>query len=199
MVGKNPIRVGVLALQGDVREHLNILHQLSVDASQVRTLEQLDAIDGLIIPGGESSVIDKLSRLFGIRDLLREKISQGFPVFGTCAGMILLADHIEGAIRDQQSFGGIAMTVQRNAYGSQTESFETMVELPTLSPHPIRVAFIRAPSVVTTSAEVEILGTLPDASVVAVQQGNLLATSFHPEITGDTTVHSHFISMIEAR
>lgn len=198
VVGKRPLRVGVLALQGDVREHIRILNQLEAEAIEVRKPEHLDELDGLIIPGGESSVIDKLSRIFGVAEPLRAKIAQGFPVYGTCAGMIMLADTLVGAISGQQSFGGIAMTVQRNAFGSQTESFETELHLPRIADQPLTVAFIRAPLVLDTEPTVDILGKLSDGSTVAVQQGNLLATSFHPEITGDTRVHRHFLSIIEA-
>lgn len=192
-------RVGVLALQGDVREHVRVLQQLGAEATLVRRPEELALVDGLVIPGGESSVMDKLARSFGMQQPIREAIASGLPVFGTCAGLILLADRVEGAIAGQQSFGGLDVTVQRNAFGSQVESFETALDVPVLGGPAVRAAFIRAPVVTASGPGVERLAALDDGRVVAVRQGNLLGTSFHPEVSGETRFHALLLTSVRAR
>jgi 5'-phosphate synthase pdxT subunit len=191
-------RVGVLAIQGDVREHVRVLTDLGADAIPVRRPEELDRVDGLVVPGGESSVIDKLSRAFGMQHPVREAVAQGMPVFGTCAGLILLADRITDAIAGQQSFGGLDVTVRRNAFGSQVDSFETDLDVPVLGAPPVHAVFIRAPLVEQTGPEVETLAALDDGRIVAVRQGALMGTSFHPEVTGETRFHALFLDMVRA-
>jgi 5'-phosphate synthase pdxT subunit len=191
-------RVGVLAIQGDVREHVRVLTNLGADAIPVRRPEELDRVDGLVVPGGESSVIDKLSRAFGMQHPVREAVAQGMPVFGTCAGLILLADRITDAIAGQQSFGGLDVTVRRNAFGSQVDSFETDLDVPVLGAPPVHAVFIRAPLVEQTGPEVETLAALDDGRIVAVRQGALMGTSFHPEVTGETRFHALFLDMVRA-
>jgi len=186
--------VGVLALQGDVREHESALRSLGAKVLLVRRPEELARVDGLVIPGGESSVIDKLSRIFGLREPIREQIRAGMPVYGTCAGLILLADAVLDAIEGQQSFGGIDIAVRRNAFGGQVESFETELEVPELGDEAVHATFIRAPIVERVGAAARALASLPDGRVVAVEQGNLLGTSFHPEINGETRFHRRFLA-----
>lgn len=198
VAGSRP-RIGVLALQGDVREHIRMLTALDADTEQIRRPEQLPRIDGLILPGGESSVIDKLSRAIGLRDPLTEAIAAGLPVLGTCAGMILLADRIIDGIAGQQTFGGMDITVRRNAFGSQVESFETDLEIPVIGAPPVHAAFIRAPVVVAHGPGVSVLGCLPDGRVVAVRQGALIATAFHPEVTGESRIHRLFLDTVRHR
>lgn len=201
MAGSSPVDqlpIGVLALQGDFREHLNVLQQLGETAVAVKTPEQLEHIAGLIIPGGESSVIDKLSRLYGLAAPIRSAIAAGLPVYGTCAGLIMLADTVLDAIEGQQSFGGLDVVVRRNAFGSQTESFETNLNVPELGAEPVNAVFIRAPVVESVGPQVRALATLDDGRVVAVQQGRLMGTSFHPEITGDTRFHEYFVSHVRS-
>lgn len=188
--------IGVLALQGDFREHLNVLQQLGEAAIAVKTPQQLEHIAGLIIPGGESSVIDKLSRLYELSDPIKAAIAAGLPVYGTCAGLIMLADTVLDAIKGQQSFGGLDIVVRRNAFGSQTDSFETDLVVPELGEVPVRAVFIRAPVVVSMGRDVRALATLDDGRVVGVEQGSLMGTSFHPEITGDTRFHEYFVSRV---
>ena len=187
------MRVGVFALQGDVREHLQLLTSLGVDSIEVRNAEQLSSVDGLILPGGESTTISKLIDIFGLRDDLLAYISNGNPVYGTCAGMIMLATEVLDAAAGQQSLKAMDISVRRNAFGSQLDSFETSIEF---DGAPVNVAFIRAPIVERVGESVQILSRLPDGVVVAVRQGNLLATSFHPELTGDSSVHEYFLGMI---
>lgn len=195
----NAPRIGILALQGDVREHESILSGLGADVLLIRRPEELTRVDGLVIPGGESSVIDKLSRAFGVRDPLRAAIRAGLPVYGTCAGLILLADEVLDAIEGQQSIGGFDIAVRRNAFGRQTESFETELEVSELGEAPVRATFIRAPIVERVGASVRALATLSDGRVVAVEEGNLLGTSFHPEINGETRFHQRLLSKVRAR
>ncbi|MDZ8172767.1 pyridoxal 5'-phosphate synthase glutaminase subunit PdxT [Microbacterium xanthum] len=190
------LRVGVLALQGDVREHLRVLQSLGADAVRVRRAEDLEEVDGLVLPGGESSVIDKLARSFGVADPIRAAIRSGLPVYGTCAGLILLADRIEGGIVGQQTFGGLDVTVRRNAFGGQVESFETALSVPILGERPVDASFIRAPLVVRSGPGVEVLATLADGGVVAVRQGAVLGTAFHPEVTGERRFHELFLAMM---
>lgn len=186
-------RVGVLALQGDVREHAALLAGLGADVVLVRRPEELASVDGLVLPGGESSVIDKLSRIFGLQAPIRERIAAGLPVYGTCAGLILLADTVLDGIEGQESFGGMDIDVRRNAFGRQTESFETELAVRALGEPPVRATFIRAPIVDRAGAQVEVLAALADDTIVAVEQGNLLGTSFHPEVDGETRFHERFL------
>ena len=186
--------IGVLCLQGDFREHLAVLKDLDLPAVRVRKVADLEGISGLIIPGGESTVIDKLSRIYNLREPIIQLISNGLPVFGTCAGLIMLADHFTGGPQDQLNFGGLDVTVSRNAFGSQTDSFETELSIEGIE-SPLKVAFIRAPVVTETGTNVDVLAKLEDGRIVAVRQGNLLGISFHPEVTGVTAVHEYFAAM----
>ena len=188
----------MLALQGDFREHLAVLATLGVDAVTVRRPEDLARIDGLVIPGGESSVMDKLSRLFDLAEPLRAAIASGLPVYGTCAGLIMIADTLEDAIPGQQSLGGLDVVVRRNAFGSQLDSFETDIDIPVLGEPPVHAVFIRAPVVESVGEGVTVLGTISDGRIVAVEQGNLLGTSFHPEMTGDTRFHEYFLEKVRS-
>lgn len=190
-------RVGVLALQGDVREHARVLTALGADVVLVRRPEELAAVSGLVIPGGESSVIDKLARAFGMQQPIRDAISGGLPVYGTCAGLILLADRITDGIRGQETFGGLDVTVQRNAFGSQVDSFETELTVEGFA-LPTHATFIRAPRVVEVGPAARAIATLDDGTVVAVRQGGLLATAFHPEVSGETRFHALFLDTIGA-
>lgn len=194
--GAQPARVGVLALQGDFREHIAVLRGLDADAVPVRRPEELAAVDGLVIPGGESSVMDKLSRAFGLAEPLKAAIAEGLPVYGTCAGLIMLADAIVDGIAGQQSLGGLDVAVRRNAFGSQVDSFETDLDIPALGGEPMHAVFIRAPIVESVGPAATALAHVPDGRVVAVEQGNLLGTSFHPEITGDTRFHAYFLAKV---
>lgn len=189
-------RVGVLALQGDVREHARVLSELGAEVELVRRPEELAIVDGLVIPGGESSVIDKLSRAFGMQHPIRDAVAAGMPMYGTCAGMILLADRITDGIAGQQTFGGLDITVQRNAFGGQVESFETDLDVPVLGTEPVHAVFIRAPLVTEVGDEVEAIASLDDGGVVAVRRGPLLATSFHPEMTGERRFHRLFLETV---
>ena len=190
--------IGVLALQGDVREHLIALAAADAVARPVRRPEELAEVDGLVIPGGESTTISKLAVLFGVMEPLRARVRDGMPVYGTCAGMIMLADKILDPRSGQETFGGIDMIVRRNAFGRQNESFETAVEVEGVEGGPVEGVFIRAPWVESTGSGVATLARLDDGTVVAVRQGNLLATSFHPELTGDHRVHRYFVDMVRA-
>lgn len=190
-------RVGVLALQGDFREHAAVLTGLGADVSLIRRPSELTGIDGLVLPGGESSVMDKLARSFDLAGPLREAITAGLPVYGTCAGLILLADRILDGIAGQQSLGGLDVSVRRNAFGSQLDSFETDLSIPVLGDPPVHAVFIRAPVVEAAGPAVTPLASLPDGRMVAVEQGNLLGTSFHPEVTGDTRFHAYFLDKVE--
>ena len=187
------MRVGVFALQGDVREHLQLLTSLGVESIEVRNAEQLASCDGLIIPGGESTTISKLIDIFGLRDDLLAYIAQDNPVYGTCAGMIMLATEVLDEASGQQSLKAMDISVRRNAFGSQLDSFEALVEF---AGSPVEVAFIRAPIVERVGENVQVLSKLSTGAIVAVREGNLLATSFHPELTGDSTVHEYFLGMI---
>ena len=187
------MRVGVFALQGDVREHLQLLTSLGVESIEVRNAEQLASCDGLIIPGGESTTISKLIDIFGLRDDLLAYIAQGKPVYGTCAGMIMLATEVLDEASGQQSLKAMDISVRRNAFGSQLDSFEASVEF---AASPVEVAFIRAPIVERVGENVQVLSKLSTGAIVAVREGNLLATSFHPELTGDSAIHEYFLGMI---
>jgi pyridoxal 5'-phosphate synthase pdxT subunit len=197
-VAGSPGTVGVLALQGDFREHLAVLNGLGAEAIPVQRPEELERVSGLVIPGGESSVMDKLSRMFGLADPLKLFIAEGKPVYGTCAGLIMLSDTVRDAIDGQQTLGGFDLVVRRNAFGSQLDSFETDLEVPALGDPPVHAVFIRAPIVETVGERATALASLPDGRVVAVEQDNLLGTSFHPEITGDTRFHEYFLAKVRA-
>jgi 5'-phosphate synthase pdxT subunit len=191
-------RVGVLALQGDVREHTAVLTRLGAEVVSVRRPADLAAVRGLVLPGGESSVIDKLARMFGMQHPVREAIAAGMPMYGTCAGLILLADRITGAIEGQETFGGLDVVVARNAFGGQVESFENDIWVDGFEGGPVHAAFIRAPIVAHVGSRARSLAELPDGSVVAVEQGNLLGTAFHPEISGETRFHERFLAKVAA-
>lgn len=183
-------RVGVLAVQGDVREHARALQALGAEVVLVRRPAELESVDALVIPGGESSVIDKLSRSFGLQDPVRSAIARGMPVLGTCAGLILLADRVLDAVAGQQTFGGLDVEVRRNAFGSQADSFETELDVPTLGAPAVHAAFIRAPVVESVGSGVEVLATLDDGRIVAVRQGAVIGLAFHPEVTGERRFHA---------
>lgn len=188
----------MLALQGDVREHARVLTDLGADVALVRRPDELAAVEGLVIPGGESSVIDKLSRTFGMQQPVRDAIASGMPMYGTCAGLILLADRITDGIVGQETFGGLDVTVQRNAFGSQLDSFETDLDVPVIGAGPVHAVFIRAPLVQQAGPGVEVLATLEDGRIVAVRRGPLLGTSFHPEVTGEHRFHGLFLDTVRA-
>ena len=192
--------VGVLALQGDFREHESTLQMLGVATRRVRTVEDLEGIDALVVPGGESTTMSNLALRWGLMEPLRELVRGGLPAFGSCAGMIMLADRIVGGRPDQETIGGLDVTVLRNAFGRQVDSFEADLDMPVLGEEPIHAVFIRAPWVESVGESVDVLGrvsTGPAAGrIVAVRQGPLLATSFHPELTGDTRVHEYFVEMV---
>jgi len=190
--------VGVLALQGDFREHAAMLSSLGSEVLLVRRPEELAVVDGLVIPGGESSVMDKLTRLFGLAEPLRAAVVAGLPVYGTCAGLIMLADTVLDGISGQQSLGGLDISVRRNAFGSQTASFETDLDVPVLGGPPVHAVFIRAPVVESVGPKATALATVADGRCVAVEQGNLIGTSFHPEITGEHRFHEYFLQKVRS-
>jgi 5'-phosphate synthase pdxT subunit len=192
--------VGVLALQGDVPEHLRALEGAGAAAVPVRRPAELDRVDGLVIPGGESTTLWRLSVAFDMLEPLRKQIACGLPAFGSCAGMIMLADRLADGVAGQQTFGGIDMTVRRNAFGRQVDSFEGDIELSGLAADaaPLRAVFIRAPWVEQVGENVEILGTEERTGrIVAVRQGQLLATAFHPELTPDRRIHELFVDIVK--
>jgi pyridoxal 5'-phosphate synthase pdxT subunit len=198
------LTIGVLALQGDVREQARALEGAGVPAVPVRRESELDRVDGLVLPGGESTTMIKLARTFELLEPLRKRIADGLPVYGSCAGMILLADRIDtGGSPLAETLGGIDMTVRRNAFGRQVDSFEEDVAVEGISGPPVRAVFIRAPWVEEVGPAAEPLGrvsTGPAAGrIVAVRQANLLATSFHPELTGDGRIHAYFCDMVRNR
>lgn len=195
-----PLTIGVLALQGDVREHLVALHELGARATAVRRPDELAAVDGLVLPGGESTTMVKLARTFELLEPLRKRIAAGMPVYGSCAGMILLADRIVDGAPGQETFGGIDMTVRRNAFGRQVDSFEEDVTVDGVDGGPFHAVFIRAPwveEVGPAATPLAAVTTGPAAGrIVAVRQQHLLATSFHPELMGDRRVHAYFCAMV---
>jgi pyridoxal 5'-phosphate synthase pdxT subunit len=193
-------RIGVLALQGDVREHLRTLESLGARPTGIRRERELAEVDGLVLPGGESTTIVKLAATFDLLEPLRAAVKAGLPVYGSCAGMILLADRIEDGIDGQQTIGGLDVVVRRNAFGRQVDSFETDLDHEFAEPErPFRAVFIRAPRVESTGPGVEVLARIESpAAIVAVRQGPLLATSFHPELTGDDRVHRYFVDLVRA-
>jgi len=195
-------RIGVLALQGDVREHLAALAACGAESMPVRRPAELAGLQGIVLPGGESTTIDKLARVFELRDPLVDALADGLPAYGSCAGMILLAKEVLDGLSDQQTFGGLDITVRRNAFGRQVDSFEADLELAGID-GPMHAVFIRAPWVERTGPGVEIIGQVdvPGAGtkIVAVRQGATLATSFHPEVTSDLRVHRYFLELVQAR
>lgn len=195
--------IGVLALQGDVREHVAVLHSLGVDAVGVRRRAELDAVDALVVPGGESTTMDKLLRAFELDEPVRERLRGGMPAYGSCAGMILLADRIIGGIDGQRTLGGVDITVRRNAFGRQVDSFETDLVIDGIDDSgtdPVHAVFIRAPWVEQVGPAASVVGRVADGPaagrIVAVRQGPLLVTSFHPEVTGDRRVHRLFVQIV---
>ncbi|MBA3488123.1 MAG: pyridoxal 5'-phosphate synthase glutaminase subunit PdxT [Longispora sp.] len=197
---KDDLVIGVLALQGDVREHLAALAECDVLARPVRRVEELESVDGLVVPGGESTTMGKLVDIFGLLEPIRQRIREGMPVYGSCAGMIMLADEVVDGRGDQVTFGGIDMVVRRNAFGRQVDSFEADLDVAGVEGEPFRAVFIRAPKVESVGAGVEVLAQIKtddaDGTIVAVRQGSLRATAFHPELTGDLRVHSLFVEMV---
>lgn len=193
-------RIGVLAVQGDVREHVRALEASGADATTVRRPAELELVDGLVVPGGESTTMDKLVRAFALYEPLRSRIAAGMPAYGSCAGMIMLADRIADGRVDQQTLGGLDITVRRNAFGRQVDSFEEDLHIHAIGGAPMRAVFIRAPWVEECGPAVEVLATVEEGPaagrVVAVRQGRLLATSFHPEMTGDHRFHELFVQMV---
>jgi 5'-phosphate synthase pdxT subunit len=192
------MRIGVLAAQGAFAEHIATLEKLQVAAIPVRLLQELKGLDGLIIPGGESTSISHLMLAYNLMSEIRKLAKNGFPVFGTCAGMILLARNISDA-DGITPLGVMDLTVRRNAFGRQVDSFETELKIPVLGEKPFPGIFIRAPLIEQAGSEVEILATLADGNIVAVRQGNLLAAAFHPELTGDSRFHRYFLDIVTDR
>jgi len=189
-------RVGILALQGNVREHAAVLDGLGARVSLVRRAAQLGEIDALVLPGGESSAIDKLSRRLGLRDPLIAAISAGMPTLGTCAGLIALADRLVDGIEGQQTLGGLDVAVRRNAFGRQGESFETELEVPAFGAPPVPAAFIRAPVIEEIGRRATALAQLPDGRVVAAEQGAVIGVAFHPEQSGETRFHERLLASV---
>jgi len=191
------MRIGVLASQGAFAEHIAILRQLEVEALPVRLLRELRGLDGLIIPGGESTSISRLILAYNLMNEIRELAKNGLPIFGTCAGMILLANKISDS--DAEPIGVMDITVRRNAFGRQADSFETELKIPVLGEKPFPGVFIRAPIIEQAGSEVEILARLADDTNVAARQGKLLATAFHPELTNDLRFHQYFLDIVSGR
>ena len=189
------MNVGVLALQGDFREHLAALAECGVIATPVKTAEELNVIDALVIPGGESTTISKLAKAFDLFDLIKNRIAAGLPTYGSCAGMIMVAKTIKDPASNQESFGGIDVEVERNAFGRQVDSFEEDLDFKGISGPKFRAVFIRAPWVAKLGEGVEVLSEI-DGHAVAIRQGHVLATSFHPELTSDNRIHRYFIEEI---
>jgi 5'-phosphate synthase pdxT subunit len=187
------MRIGVLALQGAFREHIEALRELGVEAVEVRLPEQLEGLDGLIIPGGESTAIGKLAAKYGLSEAIRRYVSAGHPVYGTCAGMIMLSRDVG---IDQPLFGLMDIKVERNAFGRQLDSFETDLDIPALGNKPFHGVFIRAPKIEDVGKGVEVLAKLEDGTPVAAQEGNMIVTAFHPELTDDLRFHRYFLAMI---
>ncbi len=196
-------RIGVLALQGAFIEHIKILRTLGAEASEIRLPEQLNRVEGLIIPGGESTTVGKLAVTYGLIQPIKELANKGKPIWGTCAGLIFLANSVEGA--DQPLIGAMDLVVQRNAFGRQVDSFEAHISVPALDSvgnpmekgRPFHAVFIRAPLIGSVGASVQVLSRLDGDGIVAARQGNLLVTAFHPELTGDTRFHRYFLRMVD--
>lgn len=193
---KKSLKIGVLAMQGAFEEHIQILESLGVEAVEVRLRDQLADIDGLIIPGGESTTMGKMLKRYDLLEALREKGHSGFPIFGTCAGMIMMSKKIEDGIPGQSLLELMDITTVRNAFGRQIDSFEAELEVPEIGERTFHGVFIRAPIIRCANGTVDILARFDD-NIVAVRQGNLLATSFHPEIAGDSRFHEYFINIIK--
>jgi len=199
------VMFGVFALQGNVREHVAMLTQVGVEARPVRRPSELEQVDALVLPGGESTTMDKLARAFELFEPLQKRIADGMPVFGTCAGMIMLADRIEDGTPDQETLGGLDITVRRNAFGRQVDSFEGDLDFAGLD-DPVHAIFIRAPWVEQAGPGVEVLARIHDdpsagaaaGRIVAVRQGSLMATSFHPEVGGDDRIHRMFVDLVSS-
>jgi 5'-phosphate synthase pdxT subunit len=191
-------RIGVLALQGDFEAHLRMLNEVGAEAIAVRLPEQLREIDGIIIPGGESTTIGKLMVAYHLKDILVKKIQEGVPIWGTCAGLILLAKETDNALAGQPLLASMHIRVRRNAFGSQRESFETDLSVPVLGEAPFHAFFIRGPLVEEVGPQVEVLATLDDGTIVAVREGTLLGTAFHPEISGDARFHQYFLRIVQS-
>jgi pyridoxal 5'-phosphate synthase pdxT subunit len=203
-----PATIGVLALQGDVREHLGALEAAGARGVPVRRRSELESVDGLVLPGGESTTIDKLLRIFELHEPLRDAVAAGLPVYGSCAGMILLADRLVGGIEGQQTVGGMDVTVRRNAFGRQVDSFEADLDVAGIDGPPVRSVFIRAPWIEEAGPGIEVLARVPGRAtdgteageaagrIVAARSGRLLATAFHPEVTGDGRVHALFVRLV---
>ena len=189
------MRIGVLAAQGAFAEHIATLHKLQVEALPVRLLQELRGLDGLIVPGGESTSISHLMLAYNLMSEIRKLAKSGLPIFGTCAGMILLANRISDADK-VEPIGVMNITVRRNAFGRQVDSFETDLKIPALGEKPFPGVFIRAPLIEQAGSEVEILASLADSTIVAARQGNLLATAFHPELTDDSRFHQYFLDIV---
>ena len=187
-------RIGVLALQGDFVEHINMLSKLGVDAAEIRLSSQLDSVDGLIIPGGESTTIVQLMDNFGLTEQIKSLIGNGLPVWGTCAGLIVLARDITDD--RPKPLGIIDINVSRNAYGRQVDSFEVLVDIPKLGDPYFNAIFIRAPAINRIGDNVEVLGTLSDGQIIAAQERNIIVTSFHPELTDDVRFHKYFLDIV---
>ena len=191
------MKVGVLALQGTFREHIDILRQLGVEAPPIRLPHDLDTLDGLIIPGGESTTMLRLMKSFGLIQPIREMARDGLAIWGTCAGMVLLAKSISNY--EMETLGLMDMQIRRNAFGSQIDSFEADLEIPAVGEEPFHAVFIRAPIVKEAKPDVKILSCLPDSTIVAAKQNRLLACAFHPEFTDDLRFHSYFLNMVSKK
>jgi len=192
------LQIGVLALQGDFEAHLKMLAELGVEGKAVRLPKHLDNLDGIIIPGGESTTIGKLMVLYALQEPLQQKIREGVPIWGTCAGLILLARETDNALAGQPLLASMHIRVRRNTFGSQRESFETDLSVPVLGEAPFHAFFIRGPSIEAVGPEVEVLATLDDGPVVAVREGHLLGTAFHPEVAGDPRFHHYFLRIVQS-
>lgn len=190
------LKIGVLALQGDFAKHIESLERLGVRATPVRLPEEIERLDGLIIPGGESTTVGKLMSRFGVNKSIIKRIEEGMPIFGTCTGMILLAREIEGS--DQPRLGLMDITVRRNAFGRQIDSFETYLDIPDIGGEPVHAIFIRAPFTTSIGNNVKVLAKVDDERIVFIREGNCLAAAFHPELTDDTRVHRYFLDMVAA-
>ncbi len=205
MVGKSGMerynfrpRIGVLALQGDFAAHLSMLEELGAEGKAIRLPEHLAEIDGIILPGGESTTIGKLMVIYNLQDVVWRKIQEGVPVWGTCAGLILLAKETDNALAGQPLLASMDIRVRRNAFGSQRESFETDLLVPALGEAPFHAFFIRGPSIESVGPGVEVLATLDDGTIVAAREGTLLGTAFHPEVAGDPRFHQYFLRIVQS-